>query len=121
MRFGTASYFIGIVKLTGNFETYYIKKKKSWVTFCEARIGPARPRSRKQKPLTRVIIYLTGIVGNQVKTYYKEGDFVLVHGRLKIFKTHRKVINRSLNSFSPKEYHLGVIKMSLILRPTTKA
>ncbi|QXE46216.1 hypothetical protein IV203_000146 (plastid) [Nitzschia inconspicua] len=33
MRFGTTSYFLGLVKLTGNCQTYYTRGKKSRVIF----------------------------------------------------------------------------------------
>ena len=70
MRFGTTSYFLGLVKLTGNFQTYYTRGKKSRVIFCETRLAPARPKSRKRKPLTRVIIYFFGGAPKKLKTFY---------------------------------------------------
>ena len=116
MRFGTTSYFLGLVKLTGNFQTYYTRGRKSKVIFCEARLAPGRPKSRKRKPLTRIIIYFFGALGNQAETYYQKGDYVLVQGRLKLFK--KKPISNSLDVmvYPTKEYHLNVIKMSLIKR-----
>ena len=118
MRFGTTSYFLGFVKLTGNFKTYYVKTKKTSVLFCETRLAPARPRSKKHKPLTRVIIYFFGKLGTQAKSYYQKGDYVLVQGRLKISKKQQSKndINERANS-STKEYYLNVFKMSLIFRP----
>ena len=116
MRFGTTSYFLGVVKLIGNFKTYSTKGKKSRVILCETILAPARPKSRKKKPLTRVIIYLFGALGNQAETYYKKGDYVLIHGRLKIFKKLPKMNNSEITVFPKKEYHLNVIKMSLIRR-----
>ena len=118
MRFGTTSYFLGFVKLTGDFKTYYVQAKKTNVIFCETRLAPARPRSKKHKPLTRVIIYFFGKLGTQAKTYYQKGDYVLVQGRLKISKKQQSKKDISdISSFSTKEYHLNVFKMSLILRP----
>jgi len=116
MRFGTTSYFLGLVKLTGNFQTYYTKGKKSRVIFCETRLAPARPKSQKQKPLTRVIIYFFGALGDQVETYYQTGDYVLVQGRLKLYKKQPKLDRLTNLSYPIKEYHLNVIKMSLIRR-----
>ena len=116
MRFGTTNYFLGLVKLTGNFQTYYTRGKKSRVVFCETRLAPARPKSRKRKPLTRIIIYFFGALANQVEAYYQPGDYVLVQGRLKLFK---KPLKPSLleDGFYPiKEYHLTVTKLSLIQR-----
>ena len=117
MRFGTTSYFLGVVKLTGNFKTYYVQSQKTSVVFCETRLAPARPKSRKQKPLTRVIIYFFGTLGTQAQTYYQKGDYVLVQGRLKISKKHSKSDNLEISPLSTKEYHLNVFKMSLICRP----
>lgn len=116
MRFGTTSYFLGLVKLTGNFQTYYTRGKKSRVIFCETRLAPARPRSRKRKPLTRIIIYFFGALGNQAETYYKQGDYVLVQGRLKLFKKQPNPNQLNKTIYTTKEYHLNVIKMSLIQR-----
>ena len=116
MRFGTTSYFLGLVKLTGDFQTYYTRGKKSRVIFCDTRLAPARPKSRKKKPLTRIIIYFFGALGNQVETYYKKGDYVLVQGRLKLFKKQPKLSLRDTKLYSTKEYHLNVTKMSLIQR-----
>lgn len=116
MRFGTTSYFLGLVKLTGNFQTYYTREKKSPVIFCETRLAPARPKSRRRKPLTRVTIYFFGALGTQVKTYYKKGDYVLVQGRLKLFKKQKKSNTLLSYSYPTKEYHLNVMKMSLIRR-----
>lgn len=116
MRFGTTSYFLGLVKLTGNFRTYYTQGKKSRVVFCETRLAPARPKSRKRKPLPRVIIYFFGPLANQAETYYKQGDYVLVQGRLKLFKKQPKSNLLEGNRYPTKEYHLNVIKMSLIQR-----
>ena len=116
MRFGTTSYFLGVVKLIGDFKTYSIQDKKSRVILCEAVLAPARPKSRKKKPLTRVILYFFGALGTQAETYYNKGDYVLVQGRLKIFKKSSKITNLELNVFPMKEYHLNVIKMSLIRR-----
>ena len=115
MRFGTTSYFLGLVKLSGDFKTYYVQPQKNNVVFCETRLAPARPKSTKQKPLTRVMIYFFGALGTQAQTYYQKGDYVLVQGRLKILKKqHNKP---ETQSFSTKEYHLNVFKMSLICRP----
>lgn len=36
MRFGTTNYFLGIVKLTGNFQTYYTDEKKAVLFFVKA-------------------------------------------------------------------------------------
>ena len=116
MRFGTTSYFLGVVKLIGNFKTYSTKGKKSRVILCETILAPARPKSRKKKPLTRVIIYIFGALGNQAETNYQKGDYVLVHGRLKLFKTAPKQNNSTITLFPMKAYHLNVIKMSLIRR-----
>ena len=95
-----------------------MQTKKTSVIFCETRLAPARPKSKKQKPLTRVIIYFFGKLGTQAKSYYQKGDYVLVQGRLKISKNQqsKKDIN-DISNFSTKEYHLNVFKMSLILRP----
>ena len=118
MRFGTTSYFLGLVKLTGDFKTYYVQQKKTRVVFCETRLAPARPKSQKQKPLTRVMVYLFGTLGLQAQTYYQKGDYVLVQGRLKISKKQQSKNNSSdLTNLSTKEYHLNVFKMSLIFRP----
>jgi single-stranded DNA-binding protein len=118
MRFGTTSYFLGLVKLTGDFKTYYVQSQKASVIFCETRLAPARPKSQKQKPLTRVIIYFFGTLGTQAQTYYQKGDYVLVQGRLKISKKQNsKLTQRELPLRSTKEYHLNVFKMSLICRP----
>ena len=118
MRFGTTSYFLGLVKLTGDFKTYYVQQKKTRVVFCETRLAPARPKSQKQKPLTRVMVYLFGTLGLQAQTYYQKGDYVLVQGRLKISKEQQSKKDISdMSSFSTKEYHLNVFKMSLIFRP----
>ena len=116
MRFGTTSYFLGLVKLTGNFQTYYIRGRKSKVIFCEARLAPARPKSRKRKPLTRIIIYFFGALGDQAETYYQKGDYVLVQGRLKFFKKQPIYNSLEAMTYPTKEYHLNVIKMSLIRR-----
>ena len=117
MRFGTTSYFLGLVKLTGNFKTYYVQSQKTSVVFCETRLAPARPKSQKKKPLTRVIIYFFGTLGTQAQTYYRKGDYVLVQGRLKIFKKQSSQLkNREGQPLSTKEYHLNVFKMSLISR-----
>jgi hypothetical protein len=116
MRFGTTSYFLGLVQLTGNFQTYYTREKKSRVVFCETRLAPARFKSRKRKPLTRVIVYFFGALGNKVESYYKPGDYVLVQGRLKLFKKQPKISNFSGSMYPIKEYHLNVVKMSLIHR-----
>jgi single-stranded DNA-binding protein len=116
MRFGTTNYFLGIVKLTGNFQTYYTDEKKSRVIFCESRLAPARPKSRKRKPLTRIIIYFFGALGDPVETYYKKGDYVLVQGRLKVFKKQQPFNDLNLKQYPIKEYHLNVMKMSLIRR-----
>ena len=116
MRFGTTSYFLGFVKLTGNFQTYSTQRQKSRVLFCEARLAPARPKSRKEKPLPRIIIYFFGALGNQVQTYYKKGDYVLVQGRLKLFKKQEKSNQLESMSYPTKEYHLTVTKISLIRR-----
>jgi len=118
MRFGTTSYFLGLVKLTGDFKTYYVQPQKTSFVFCETRLAPARPKSQKQKPLTRVIIYFFGTLGTQAQTYYQKGDYVLVQGRLKISKKqHSKLNNLEVPIVATKEYHLNVFKMSLICRP----
>ena len=117
MRFGTTSYFLGLVKLTGDFKTYYVQQKKTRVVFCETRLAPARPKSQKQKPLTRVMVYLFGTLGLQAQTYYQKGDYVLVQGRLKISKKQSKLNNDGGSFLFTKEYHLNVFKMSLICRP----
>jgi len=117
MRFGTSSYFLGLVKLTGDFKTYYVQPQKTSVVFCETRLAPARPKSQKKKPLTRVIIYFFGALGTQAQTYYQKGDYVLVQGRLKISKKQSSKSNNSeIPPLSTKEYHLNVFKMSLICR-----
>ena len=116
MRFGTTSYFVGLVKLTGNFQTYYTRGRKSRVIFCEARLAPARPKSQKRKPLTRIIIYFFGALGNQAETYYQKGDYVLVQGRLKLFKRQLTFNSSDVMTYPMKEYHLNVIKMSLVRR-----
>lgn len=116
MRFGTTSYFLGLVKLTGNFQTYHTRGKQSRVMFCETRLAPARPKSRKRKPLTRVVIFFFGALGNQVETYYKKGDYVLVQGRLKLLKKFPKSNPVDIIVYPTKEYHLNVSKMSLIQR-----
>ena len=118
MRFGTTSYFLGLVKLTGDFKTYYVQPQKTSVVFCETRLAPARPKSQKQKPLTRVIIYFFGTLGTQAQTYYQKGDYVLVQGRLKISKKQdARVTKKDGKPLLTKEYHLNVFKMSLICRP----
>ena len=118
MRFGTTSYFLGAVKLTGDFKAYYVQTKKTKVVFCETRLAPARPRSKRQKPLTRIIIYFFGKLGTQAENYYQKGDYVLVQGRLNISKKQQSKKDISdISSFSTKEYHLNVFKMSLICRP----
>ena len=120
MRFGTTNYFLGLVQLTGNFQTYYARGKKNRIIFCETRLAPARPQSRKRKPLTRIIIYFFGALGNNVENYYKKGDYVLVQGRLKLYKKQQKMVNLDGSLYFMKEYHLNVIKMSLIRRPFTE-
>ncbi len=118
MRFGTTSYFLGLVKLTGDFKTYYVQPQKNNVIFCETRLAPARPKSQKKKPLTRVIIYFFGALGTQAQTYYQKGDYVLVQGRLKTLKKQQSKLNETESTIlSTKEYHLNVFKMSLICRP----
>jgi len=129
MRFDSTSYFIGSVKLTGDFQTYYVPTKKTNVIFCETRLAPAQLKSQKIKPLTRVIIYFFGRLGAQAQTYYKKGDYVTVQGRLKLFKVSQPRINikkipgNTFNNFSIVEggeeyqYHLNVLHMSLIYRP----
>jgi single-stranded DNA-binding protein len=116
MRFGTTSYFLGLVKLTGNFQTYYTRGKKSRVIFCETRLAPARPKSQKRKPLPRIIIYFFGALGNKVEAQYQKGDYVLVQGRLKLFKKQQQVNQVDSMIYPTKEYHLNVVKMSLIRR-----
>jgi single-stranded DNA-binding protein len=116
MRFGTTNYFLGIVKLTGNFQTYYTHEKKSSVIFCETRLAPARPKGRKRKPLPRIIISFFGGLKEPVESYYKKGDYVLVQGRLKLLKKQQRSNPLDLKQYSMKEYHLNVIKMSLIRR-----
>jgi|TARA_B110000003_G_C16447323_1_gene456502 hypothetical protein len=129
MRFDSASYFIGSVKLTGDFQTYYVPTKKTSVIFCETRLAPAQLKSQKIKPLTRVIVYFFGSLGDQAQTYYKKGDYVTVQGRLKLFKISQPKINitkvsgNPFNNFSigdggdEYQYHLNVLNMSLICRP----
>ena len=117
MRFGTTSYFLGLVKLTGDFKTYYVQPRQTSVIFCETRLAPARPKSQKRKPLTRVIIYFFGTLGTQAQMYYQKGDYVLVQGRLKVSKKQAKSESREISLLSTKEYHLNVFKMSLICRP----
>nr|YP_010208241.1 hypothetical protein Ycf41 [Pseudo-nitzschia multistriata]UBA15254.1 hypothetical protein Ycf41 [Pseudo-nitzschia multistriata] len=118
MRFGTTSYFLGLVKLTGDFKTYSVPSQKNNVVFCESRLAPARPKSQKKKPLTRVIIYFFGALGTQAQTYYQKGDYVLVQGRLKILKKQPSTLSKTEPTvFNTKEYHLNVFKMSLICRP----
>ena len=116
MRFGTTSYFLGIVKLTSEFKSYYTKEKKSRIIFCQTYLAPAKPKSQKRKPLTKIIIYFFGALGNQAETYYKKGDYVLVQGRLKLVNQQLKANTLQLNLFPTKEYQLNVIKMSLIKR-----
>ena len=118
MRFGTTSYFLGLVKLTSDFKTYCLPSQKINIVFCETRLAPARPKSQKRKPLTRVIIYFSGTLGLQAQMYYRKGDYVLVQGRLKILKKqYSKINNYKISNLSTKEYHLNVFKMSLICRP----
>jgi len=118
MRFGTTSYFLGLVKLTGDFKTYYVQTHKTSVIFCETRLAPAQPKNQKQKPLTRVVIYFFGTLGTQAQTYYQKGDYVLVQGRLKISKKQESKLDVNEKPLlSTKEYHLNVFKMSLICRP----
>jgi single-stranded DNA-binding protein len=116
MRFGTTGYFLGIVKLVGDFKVYYTRETKNRVVFCEALIAPARPKSRRKKPLTRVMIYFFGSLGNQAESYYKKGDYVLAQGRLKLFKRSTSKLQSQTLLFPIKEYRLNVIKMSLIHR-----
>jgi single-stranded DNA-binding protein len=116
MRFGTTSYFLGLVKLTGNFQTYYTRGKKSRVIFCETRLAPARPKSQKRKPLPRIIIYFFGALGNQVESNYQKGDYVVVQGRLKLFKKQPPFPPLDGRVYPTKEYHLNVVKMSFIRR-----
>lgn len=116
MRFGTTSYFLGIVKLSSEFKSYYTKEKKNRVIFCQTYLAPAKPKSQKRKPLTKIIIYFFGALGNQAETYYKKGDYVLVQGRLKLVNQQLKANTSQLDLFPTKEYQLNVIKMSLIKR-----
>jgi len=116
MRFGTTGYFLGIIKLVGNFRVYYTRETKNRVVFCEAILAPARPNSRKKKPLTPVMLYFFGTLGNQAESYYKKGDYVLVQGRLKIFKRSRKKTQLQTLTVPVKEYRLNVSKISLIHR-----
>jgi len=116
MQFGTTNYFLGIVKLTGNFQIYYTKEKKRRFIFCESRLSPAQQKIQKRKPLTRIIVYFFGALGNQAEKYYKKGDYVLVQGKLKLRSHSRKSNTLRVNLFPIKEYHLNVIKMSLIHR-----
>jgi single-stranded DNA-binding protein len=120
MRFGTTNYFLGIVKLTSSFQTYYTKEKKSRFIFCETRLAPAKQKSQKRKPLTKIRIYFLGALGNQAEKYYQKGDYVLVQGRLKLITRSRKPESLRGDSFPPKEYQLNVIKMSLVHRSETK-
>ena len=116
MRFGSSGYFSGIFKLVGDFKIYYTRETKNRVIFCEAVSAPARPKSRKKKPLTRVIIYFFGSLGDRAESYYKKGDYVLVEGRLKLFKRSTEKIQAQTILFPIKEYRLNVIKMSLVRR-----
>lgn len=116
MRFGSSGYFSGIFKLVGDFKIYYTRETKNRVIFCEAVSAPARPKSRKKKPLTRVVIYFFGSLGDRAESYYKKGDYVLVEGRLKLFKRSVEKIQSQITLFPIKEYRLNVIKMSLIRR-----
>ena len=64
-------------------------KQKNNVIFCETRLAPARPKSQKQKPLTRVIIYFFGALG----TYFK--DKILK----KIIFPSKELNQKKLNKF----------------------
>jgi single-stranded DNA-binding protein len=114
MRFGTTGYFTGIVKLVGDFKIYYTRETKNRVIFCEAILPPARVKSRKKKPLTRIIIYFFGSFGDQAESYYKKGDYVVAQGRLQLFKRSKKQAQEK--SFLIKEYRLNVTNISLIHR-----
>lgn len=114
MRFGTTSYFLGVIKLTSNFKTYYTKEKKSRVIFCETYLAPAKPKSQKRKPLTKIRTYFFGALGNKAETNYKKGDYVLVQGRLKLVNQELNPKSLEVKLFITKEYQLNVIKMSLI-------
>jgi single-stranded DNA-binding protein len=116
MQFGTTNYFLGIVKLTSNFQTYYTKEKKSRFIFCETRLAPAQQKIQKRKPLTKIIVYFLGALGNQAEKYYKKGDYVLVQGKLKLISHSRKANTLQGDLFPTKGYQLNVIKMSLIHR-----
>ena len=116
MRFGTTGYFLGIIKLVGDFKIYYTRETKNRVIFCEARLAPARPKSRKKKPLTPVMLYFFGSLGNQAESYYKKGDYVLAQGRLKLFKRSREKTQSQTLVFPVKEYRLNVSNMSLLHR-----
>ena len=116
MRFGSSGYFSGIFKLVGDFKIYYTRETKNRVIFCEAVSAPARPKSRKKKPLTRVVIYFFGSLGDRAESYYKKGDYVLVEGRLKLFKRSAEKVQSQTILFPIKEYRLNVIKMSLVRR-----
>jgi single-stranded DNA-binding protein len=116
MRFGSSAYFSGIFKLIGDFKIYYTCETKNRVVFCEAVSAPARPKSRKKKPLTRVMVYFFGSLGDRAESYYKKGDYVLVEGRLKVFKRSTEKTQSQTKLIPIKEYRLNVIKMSLIRR-----
>jgi single-stranded DNA-binding protein len=129
MRINSTSHFIGSVKLTGDFQTYYVQaKRKTNVIFCETRLAPAQPNNKEEKPLTRVIIYFFGRFGTEVKMNYKKGDYVVVQGRLKVraFAESEPKLEIRKNSLDPfnnfsiveekgeYQYHLHVSKISPI-------
>lgn len=114
MRFGTTGYFIGIVKLVEDFKLYHTNKTKNRVVFCTSVLSPALRKSRKKKPLTRIVLYFFGTLGSQVETHYKKGDYVLVQGRLKIFKKPARLTTLKSTSFPVKSYQLSVIRMALV-------
>lgn len=116
MRFGTTSYFLGIIKLVDEFKIYYTRERKNRVLFCGAVLSSARPRRRKRKPLPRVMVYFFGSLASQTDSYYKKGDYVLVQGRLKILKRSSQKTQSQISSIPTKEYCLNVIKMTLIHR-----
>jgi single-stranded DNA-binding protein len=117
MRFGTINYFLGTVRLSSNFQTSYIigkKGKKRLVISCETYLAPARPKSKKKKLLTRIIIHFSSALGNQVHNSYKKGDYALVQGQLRLVTEQLKLNKIETDLLPTNEYQLILRKISLI-------
>jgi len=141
MKTDSINYFLGSVKLTGDFNTYSVLNSKTKVVFCETRLSPDQQKSlesnkqqlesKKRQPLTRIILHLAGNLGVEAQAYFQKGDYVTVEGELEMIQnmnsepTIKIQKNQSdpFNNFSitetknkEYEYHLNVSKISLLYR-----